>query len=95
MIFIFYFIGVIFVGLSNKNPIIIYGHNKYTINKRMKNGIIRWRCTQYFKTKCRNTLATCDKTVTVNYHEHNHPPTSMGLLKHVVLQNVTIIKKAK
>lgn len=56
-----------------KNPIIIMEQNYFTVHEKL-DGRTRWRCINYFKTKCRARLLTYGKVVKVNAHAHNHGP---------------------
>ncbi|XP_072393848.1 uncharacterized protein [Diabrotica undecimpunctata] len=77
--------GIIWIDSGSKRPKIILDKNSFTINSGQSNRT-RWRCNQYFKTKCKATLTTFEKTVKIN-KTHNHPPTNPStenLSKHIV-----------
>ncbi|CAG9764329.1 unnamed protein product [Ceutorhynchus assimilis] len=62
--------GMIYVVSGTRNPILILDENEYTIySKRHDN--TRWRCSWYFKTKCKSRLISSGKIVEV-LNEHNH-----------------------
>ena len=53
----------------------------------------RWRCTAYFKSKCRASLLTYGKYVNAKYR-HNHPPTVQNpeIIEHAMRQRVYILR---
>ncbi|RZC39651.1 FLYWCH domain containing protein [Asbolus verrucosus] len=65
-------LDIIFVAPGTKNPKLIIDNNIFTVNTKSAEAT-RWRCTSYFKCKCRATLLTCGNVVRMN-REHNHPP---------------------
>lgn len=54
-----------------KNPKLILNNNEFFFHKLLKNKS-RWRCTGYYKTKCKAALFTYGKVVQL-FKEHNHP----------------------
>ncbi|XP_023014992.1 uncharacterized protein isoform X48 [Leptinotarsa decemlineata] len=77
--------GVIWIGAGIKRPKLILDDNQFTINTK-EGSRTRWRCTQYFKSKCKATLITFGNIVKVNKF-HNHLPTTpydANLVKRVV-----------
>lgn len=94
----FLILGTILIGSGTKNPKIILDQNEFTINTK-QGARTRWRCTQYFKSKCRASLVTYGRIVKVS-HFHNHPPTNpseQNLLPQIVtiVRNRRIIVKSK
>nr|CAH7732205.1 unnamed protein product [Callosobruchus chinensis] len=86
--------GFIWIGAGTKNPKIILDRNEFTINTKQGNRT-RWRCTHYFKSKCKATLVTFGRVVKVNQF-HNHlpsDPTGENLLKQYVkiIRNPNIV----
>ncbi|KAK9884693.1 hypothetical protein WA026_007539 [Henosepilachna vigintioctopunctata] len=51
--------GTIFILKGTKNPKIILENNDYQINRKMYDRTL-WRCSNYFRTKCKATLITKD-----------------------------------
>ncbi|XP_018573609.1 protein tramtrack, beta isoform isoform X28 [Anoplophora glabripennis] len=84
--------GLIWIGSGTKNPKIILDRNEFTINTKQGNRT-RWRCTQYFKSKCRASLVTYGRVVKVN-QIHNHPPMDPPS-DNLLVQSVTIIRNRK
>ncbi|KAF7282368.1 hypothetical protein GWI33_002746 [Rhynchophorus ferrugineus] len=80
--------GYIFIGAGTKNPKIIMDNNDFTINTKQGTRT-RWRCTQYFKTKCKATLVTYGRVVNVKSC-HNHLPTNPNVNENYLIQSVTI-----
>lgn len=76
---------------GTRNPIIILDFNEYTIYSK-DYGKTRWRCTSYFKTKCKAKLVTFGKVVQV-LNEHNHTGKTTKDMNHCLKQLVTIIRK--
>lgn len=87
---IYFFIGVVWVALAHKKPKLILDNNSFTVNKQMNNRTL-WRCTNYFKSKCRATLVTYGKIVKINNQFHNHLPNEM-CTDNMFTQHVTIIR---
>ncbi|KAL3277334.1 hypothetical protein HHI36_012685 [Cryptolaemus montrouzieri] len=50
---------------------LILEENVFLVNRKFPDRTL-WRCSYYFKTKCKATLITKDSCCTVR-HEHNHP----------------------
>jgi hypothetical protein len=67
------FLGVIHVVRGHKNPKLLLDKNEFVINHKFRDKT-RWRCTSYYKTKCRCVLVTHGKVVNV-VHDHNHSPS--------------------
>ncbi|XP_044262644.1 protein tramtrack, beta isoform-like isoform X12 [Tribolium madens] len=63
---------LIYVAPGKKNPKLIVDSNVFTVCTKTTEST-RWRCTSYFKCKCRATLSTCGNVVKIN-REHNHSP---------------------
>lgn len=87
-----YILGVIWIGSGSKNPKIILDGNEFTINTK-QGGRTRWRCTQYFKSKCRASLVTFGRNVRVSQY-HNHPPIDPDV-NNLLTQNVNIVRNRK
>lgn len=86
------FLGIIWIGSGSKNPKIILDRNEFTINTKQGNRT-RWRCTQYFKSKCRASLVTFGRNVRVSQF-HNHRPIEPDTIN-LLPQNVTIVRNRK
>ncbi|RZC39650.1 FLYWCH domain containing protein [Asbolus verrucosus] len=82
----------IYVVAATKNPKIIFDENMFTICIKSLDKT-RWRCTAYFKSKCRATLLTYGKYVNVKY-KHNHPPTVQDpdIIENAMHQKVFILR---
>ncbi|XP_063907094.1 modifier of mdg4-like isoform X32 [Zophobas morio] len=65
--------GIIYVTKGKKYPKIILENDEYQIYQKDHNRT-RWRCAQYFKTKCKSRLVTYGRVVKINVEEHNHVP---------------------
>ncbi|CAG9856466.1 unnamed protein product [Phyllotreta striolata] len=88
----FFNLGTILIGSGTKNPKIILDENEFTINTK-QGARTRWRCTQYFKSKCRASLVTFGRIVKVSQF-HNHPPTKPSV-RNLLPQTVTIVRNRK
>ncbi|XP_063907075.1 protein tramtrack, beta isoform-like isoform X14 [Zophobas morio] len=64
--------GQIQVTRGHKNPKLILNKNEYFYHKQCKDKS-RWRCTAYYKTKCKAALFTYGQVVRM-FKEHNHAP---------------------
>ncbi|XP_056644004.1 modifier of mdg4-like isoform X33 [Diorhabda carinulata] len=84
--------GTIYIGAGTKNPKIILDENEFTINTK-QGARTRWRCTQYFKSKCRASLVSYGKMVKVNQF-HNHTPTKPSK-QNLLPQIVTILRNRR
>lgn len=78
------FLDIIWIRAGIKNPKILLVQNEFTINTKLGSRT-RWRCNQYFKTKCKATLITYERTVMVK-NFHNHVPTNPTLDKSIPKQ---------
>lgn len=83
-------VDIIWIGAGTKNPKILLDDNEFTINTKLGSRT-RWRCNQYFKTKCKATLITYEKTVLVK-NFHNHMPTNPSIFNSISKQ-VTISRQ--
>lgn len=85
-------LGSIYVVAATKNPKIILDNNVFTICIKSADKT-RWRCTAYFKSKCRASLLTYGKYVNARFG-HNHPPTVKNpeKLENAMRQNVLILR---
>lgn len=86
------FLDTIWIGSGTKNPKILLDQNEFTINTKLGNRT-RWRCNQYFKSKCKATLITYERTVLVK-NIHNHIPTNPSI-ENSVPKKVTISRQAE
>jgi hypothetical protein len=85
---------VIYVAPGTKNPKLIVDKNIFTVNTKSIE-TTRWRCTSYFKSKCRVTLLTCGNVVKIN-RQHNHPPVlTNSCVRGSQPQRVQIIREPK
>ncbi|RZC39654.1 FLYWCH domain containing protein [Asbolus verrucosus] len=66
-------LGIIHVIRGHKNPKLLLDKNEFVINHKFRDKT-RWRCTAYYKTKCRCFLVTYGRVVNV-FHTHNHNPS--------------------
>ncbi|XP_044262658.1 protein tramtrack, beta isoform-like isoform X25 [Tribolium madens] len=84
--------GSIYVVAATKNPKIIFDKNMFTICIKSLDKT-RWRCTAYFKSKCRASLLTYGKYVNAKF-KHNHPPTvqSNDFIENAMRQKVYILR---
>ncbi|ERL95198.1 hypothetical protein D910_12466 [Dendroctonus ponderosae] len=81
----------IYIVSGNKNPIIILDSNEFSIYSKGASST-RWRCSSYFRSKCRAKLVTFGNVVqTAN--EHNHPANSQRAWSSIKSQRVTIVRK--
>ncbi|EEZ97584.1 hypothetical protein TcasGA2_TC011446 [Tribolium castaneum] len=83
----------IYVVAATKNPKIIFDKNMFTICIKSLDKT-RWRCTAYFKSKCRASLLTYGKYVNAKF-KHNHPPTvrSNDFIENAMRQKVYILRR--
>jgi hypothetical protein len=89
-----HFSDVIYVAPGTKNPKLIVDKNIFTVNTKSIE-TTRWRCTSYFKSKCRVTLLTCGNVVKIN-RQHNHPPVlTNSCVRGSQPQRVQIIREPK
>lgn len=84
------FLGTIYVVPGTRNPILILDCNEYTIYSK-QNDKTRWRCSFYFKTKCKSKLVTFGKIVQV-LNEHNHDMKTSRDLSNCLTQHVNILR---
>ncbi|XP_076252170.1 uncharacterized protein LOC143191191 isoform X44 [Rhynchophorus ferrugineus] len=82
--------GYIYVVPGTRNPILILDYNEYTIYSK-ENNKTRWRCSFYFKTKCKSKLVTFGKMVQV-VNQHNHILTTTRDLSNCLTQQVHIMR---
>lgn len=83
--------GVIHILPGMKHPKLIIDYNDYSVSVK-ESGKTRWRCSGYFKTKCKSSLITYGKVVQIN-HGHNHPPLMQNKsLNNCLSQVVTIVR---
>lgn len=88
----YFILGTIFIHKGTKNPKIVLDGHDYQINTKKKDRTL-WRCSHYFKTKCKATLITTGNCCTQR-HDHNHVPTllnssHLALVKQrVILQRI-------
>ncbi|XP_023014981.1 uncharacterized protein isoform X38 [Leptinotarsa decemlineata] len=68
--------GVIHIIPGLKHPKLIIDGDEYSVYLKHEDRT-RWRCSAYFKTKCKSTLLTYGKVVRVN-RQHNHIPLMIG-----------------
>ncbi|KAG5900268.1 hypothetical protein JTB14_000795 [Gonioctena quinquepunctata] len=84
------FVCYIHIIPGTKYPKLLVDNNEYTIYSRCDKRT-RWRCTNYFKTKCGSTLVTFGKVVQIN-RSHNHPNPEKNNFTTAQKQLVTIIR---
>ncbi|XP_023014983.1 uncharacterized protein isoform X40 [Leptinotarsa decemlineata] len=63
---------IIYVVPGPRQPKLIIDKYLYSVYVKYDNKT-RWRCREYFKTRCKSTLLTYGKVVKM-YHQHNHQP---------------------
>ncbi|XP_072393825.1 uncharacterized protein [Diabrotica undecimpunctata] len=89
--------GVIFFDVATKNPKIVLDDNNYLIYRKDTNKTV-WKCCRYFRCKenrCKSTLVTTGRIVTVSADVHNHPPDPPKIekFKNMLSQYVKIIRE--
>lgn len=67
---------VYFVG-GTKQPKMIFDGSEYVCEKRRATKTT-WKCTKYFKFRCRARAYTYGKTLKLTHEKHNHKPTVSG-----------------
>ncbi|XP_057667857.1 modifier of mdg4-like isoform X21 [Diorhabda carinulata] len=89
--------GVIYFDVATKNPKIVLDHHNYLIYRKELNKTV-WKCCRYFRCKenrCKSTLVTTGRIVTVSSDVHNHEPDAIkkDRYKSMLSQHVTIIRE--
>ncbi|XP_056644046.1 modifier of mdg4-like isoform X34 [Diorhabda carinulata] len=83
--------GIVYIIPGTKHPKLVVDDNEYSVYLKHEDRT-RWRCSCYFKTKCKSTLLTYGRVVRIN-HEHNHAPSMSGKdLNNQLKQFVSIIR---
>ncbi|RZC39653.1 FLYWCH domain containing protein [Asbolus verrucosus] len=86
--------GVIYVIPGNKNPKLLLDDCDFVINQKGDKKT-RWRCTSYYKTRCKAVLMTYGRVVEViNVHNHN-PNSEIHDYSSIFSQNVIIKRRKK
>ncbi|KAG5874949.1 hypothetical protein JTB14_018864 [Gonioctena quinquepunctata] len=80
--------GIIYFDAGNKYPKIIFDGCDYSIHKKSKNHT-SWRCSSYYRYKCRAKLITSGRSLTIDgthHHERSDKVISRikGMTSHVV-----------
>nr|XP_023014949.1 modifier of mdg4-like isoform X9 [Leptinotarsa decemlineata] len=90
--------GVIYFDVATKNPKIVLDDNNYLIYRKEINKTV-WKCCHYFRNKenrCKSTLVTTGRVVTVSADQHNHKPDPPKQEKYqnMLSQNVIIVRES-
>lgn len=89
------FLGIIYFDVATKNPKIVLDDHDYLIYRKETNKTV-WKCCHYFRSKenrCKSTLVTTGRIVTVSADIHNHQVVSKkDKYKNMLSQSVTIIR---
>lgn len=93
------FLDTIYFDVATKNPKIVLDGNNYLIYRKESIKTV-WKCSHYFRSKenrCKSTLVTTGRVVSVSADLHNHPPPPQknDKLKNMLWQRVTIIREAR
>lgn len=94
---ILFILGVVYINIAQKNPKITLDEYEYLIYRKELNKTV-WKCCHYFRSKenrCKSTLVTTGRVVTVSADIHNHPVDLKKNTKNMLSQKVTIIRDSK
>lgn len=84
--------GLIYFDVGTKRPKIVLNHNDFTMVNHHLNKTY-WRCTSYYKTKCKSNITTTGRMAIVG-SPHNHEPNRKNIeFKTLLCQQVTITRK--
>lgn len=87
---------MIYFDVATKNPKIVLDDNNYLIYRK-EHGKTVWKCCHYFRSKinrCKSTLVTTGRVVTVSADAHNHPTLPKSdKYKNMLSQKVTIVRE--
>nr|CAH7732214.1 unnamed protein product [Callosobruchus chinensis] len=88
--------STIYFDVGTKNPKIILDGHVYLIYTKKTNKTV-WKCSHYYKSKenrCKSTLVTTGRVVTVSRDIHNHASVpKMDKYKNMLSQSVTIVRE--
>ncbi|XP_044756268.1 modifier of mdg4-like isoform X32 [Coccinella septempunctata] len=82
---------IIFIHKGNKNPKIVLDGHDFQINTRKETRTL-WRCSHYFRTKCRATLVTSGRCCTMK-RDHNHDPTFLNSAHKALFKKTVILQR--
>lgn len=74
---------------GRKHPKLIVDNNEFTVNRRRGDRSM-WKCSQYYRLKCKCRLVSYNNTVKISAN-HNHTPTYPNVTK-ASQQTVKIIR---
>lgn len=87
---------MIYFDVATKNPKIVLDNNNYLIYRKDQGKTV-WKCCHYFRSKinrCKSTLVTTGRIVTVSADVHNHPTDARPeKFKNMLSQKVTIVRE--
>lgn len=87
-----FFLGVIYYNVGYKHPKIIFEGVDYRIDFKAA-GRTSWRCSYYYRTKCRAKLSTSGHVVRLfGEHNHQHRP-DLYQIDTAKPQRVTVIRE--
>lgn len=79
--------GVIYILSKRGTEHVLFEGNTYTPNEKSINdqGIRTWKCSKYFKLKCKSRVTTrrigSKEYIRPSIHEHNHPDEHPSTIK--------------
>lgn len=89
------FAGTIYVVPGFKHPKLILDDFVFHFQHNLENTSTRWRCTFYYRTRCKAALIV-DKSAVEVVNEHNHLPQKVQFRDHnsgkVEARKVTIVR---
>lgn len=81
---------MIYVAAGRTNPKLVLDGTDFRLQEKHDNSTI-WRCSYYYRTKCKCRLRTAGNVVQVT-NNHNHESAKINLAN-LITKNVLIVRK--